>query len=113
MKIYMARHGQTQLNAEDRVCGRTDVPLTELGLQQAEKLADNAEGKDIDIIIVSPICKTFAFSLQKGRNEEVNGCFRGSRGGVSSIRNIVKMKYWTFISIMLNSFNSFRISQSG
>ena len=57
MKIYMARHGQTQLNAEDRVCGRTDVPLTQLGLQQAEKLADNAEGKNIDIIIVSPMIR--------------------------------------------------------
>ncbi len=57
MKIYMARHGQTQLNAEDRVCGRTEVPLTELGLQQAEKLADNARGKNIDIIVVSPMLR--------------------------------------------------------
>ena len=57
MKIYMARHGQTQLNAENNVCGRTDVPLTELGLQQAEKLADNALGKDIGLIVVSPMIR--------------------------------------------------------
>ena len=57
MKIYMARHGQTQPNVEDNVCGRTDVPLTETGLQQAEKLADNAAGKDIDLIVVSPMIR--------------------------------------------------------
>ena len=57
MKIYVARHGQTQWNAENRVCGRTDIPLTETGLQQAEKLADNAAGKEIDIIVVSPMIR--------------------------------------------------------
>ena len=54
MKLYVARHGQTQMNADNQVCGRTDIPLTELGLQQAQQLADNARGKKIDIIIVSP-----------------------------------------------------------
>lgn len=57
MKIYVARHGQTQWNAENKVCGRTDIPLTETGLQQAEKLADNAAGKNIDIIVVSPMIR--------------------------------------------------------
>ena len=57
MKIFVARHGQTQWNADNKVCGRTDIPLTEVGLQQAEKLADNAEGKDIDIIVVSPMIR--------------------------------------------------------
>ena len=52
MKIFMARHGQTQPNVENNVCGRTDVPLTETGLKQAEKLADNACGKNIELIVV-------------------------------------------------------------
>lgn len=57
MKIYVARHGQTQMNADNQVCGRTDIPLTQLGLQQAQLLADNARGKDIDLIIVSPMIR--------------------------------------------------------
>ncbi|MBQ3008109.1 MAG: histidine phosphatase family protein [Oscillospiraceae bacterium] len=57
MKIYVARHGQTQLNVENRVCGSTDIPLTELGLQQAQQLADNARGKGIDIIIASTMIR--------------------------------------------------------
>lgn len=57
MKIFMARHGQTQPNVENNVCGRTDVPLTETGLKQAEKLADNACGKNIELIVVSPMIR--------------------------------------------------------
>lgn len=57
MKIYMARHGQTQWNAENKICGRTDLPLTELGRQQAEKLADNAADKNIGLIVVSPMIR--------------------------------------------------------
>ena len=35
MRILVARHGQTQWNALNKVCGRTDLPLTELGHAQA------------------------------------------------------------------------------
>ena len=57
MKIYVARHGQTQWNADNKVCGRTDIPLTELGLRQAQLLADNAKDRAIDLIIVSPMIR--------------------------------------------------------
>ena len=57
MKIYVARHGQTQLNVENRVCGSTDIPLTETGLLQAQQLADNAQGKGIEVIIASDMIR--------------------------------------------------------
>ncbi len=57
MKIYVARHGQTQYNSVNLVCGSTDIPLTDLGLQQAEKLADNCRGKGIELIIASPMIR--------------------------------------------------------
>ena len=34
MKVYVARHGQTEWNAQNRICGRTDVELTEEGRRQ-------------------------------------------------------------------------------
>ena len=40
MHLYVARHGQTQWNLENRVCGRTDLPLTEDGWKQAWLLAE-------------------------------------------------------------------------
>lgn len=31
MKLFVARHGQTTWNAQNKVCGITDVELTEKG----------------------------------------------------------------------------------
>ncbi|MQA25392.1 MAG: histidine phosphatase family protein [Micromonosporaceae bacterium] len=37
--IFLVRHGETPWHAENRYCGRTDLPLTERGREQAEGLA--------------------------------------------------------------------------
>ena len=57
MKLYAARHGQTQYNAQEKVCGVTDLPLTETGLAQAAALAHSLKDRDIDIIISSPMLR--------------------------------------------------------
>lgn len=57
MKLYIARHGETQWNVERRVSGRTDIPLTEKGLEQASLLAQDAVGKGIEVIIASPLLR--------------------------------------------------------
>ena len=35
------RHGRTQMNAQDLVCGVTDIPLIELGIQQAKNASED------------------------------------------------------------------------
>ena len=57
MKIYVSRHGQTQWNAENKVCGRTDIPLNEVGISQAKAMADKAKDCNINIIISSPMIR--------------------------------------------------------
>ena len=57
MKLYIARHGETPWNDENRVSGRTDVPLTERGNRQAQELAKNAMGKGIEVILASPLLR--------------------------------------------------------
>lgn len=57
MKLYISRHGQTPWNVEDLICGRTDVPLTEVGQQQAQRLAESAMDKGIDVILCSPMLR--------------------------------------------------------
>ena len=37
MKLFVARHGQTTWNAQNKVCGITDVELTEKGIEQAKE----------------------------------------------------------------------------
>ena len=53
--LYVARHGQTVWNAENKVCGITDVELTEKGKQQAKDLACQVSCYDINFIISSPL----------------------------------------------------------
>jgi probable phosphoglycerate mutase len=57
MKLFVARHGETSWNALNRVCGRTDLPLTENGLRQARLLAQRTENLDIGMIISSPMLR--------------------------------------------------------
>ena len=57
MKLYIARHGETAWNTENRVSGRTDIPLTETGLQQAKLLAEAAKGRGIWVILTSPLLR--------------------------------------------------------
>ena len=39
-KIYFVRHDETVWNAENKICGATDSPLTELGHNQAVETAE-------------------------------------------------------------------------
>ncbi len=56
MKLYSARHGQTEWNSADIICGITDLKLTEKGREQARSLAEAAAEKgDIDLILCSPL----------------------------------------------------------
>ena len=57
MHLYVARHGETLWNAENKICGRTDLPLTEEGLRQAQLLADRVEKLSIDMILSSPMLR--------------------------------------------------------
>lgn len=40
-KIYFTRHGQSLWNVENRICGATDIALTEQGHAQAARLGRN------------------------------------------------------------------------
>ena len=54
MRLYVARHGQTAWNAENKICGTTDLPLDEVGFAQAEALAEKCGAYQIDLIIDNP-----------------------------------------------------------
>lgn len=61
--IYFTRHGQTIWNVENKICGATDIELTELGHAQAAELGKklniqlkNGELK-IDEILYSPLVR--------------------------------------------------------
>ena len=55
MRFFVTRHGETDWNALNKVCGRTEVDLTENGRMQAKALAEILKDKRIDIIVSSPM----------------------------------------------------------
>jgi len=58
MKIYVARHGETDYNAGEKVCGATDIPLNSRGIEQAEALAEQvALHPGIKLLIASPMIR--------------------------------------------------------
>ena len=53
--LLLARHGETDWNRDLRFQGHADPPLNELGLQQAEVLADALAGESIAAIYTSDL----------------------------------------------------------
>ena len=53
----LLRHGQTALSAQRRFAGRGDVPLTDLGLQQAAAAAAALAQRGIDLVLTSPLLR--------------------------------------------------------
>ena len=47
-KVFFTRHGQTIWNVENKICGATDIELTELGHQQACQLGEMIKNRDTD-----------------------------------------------------------------
>ena len=57
--IYLVRHGQTAWNKEEIFRGRTDVPLDETGLRQAELVGEYFKGMEIHGIYSSVLSRAW------------------------------------------------------
>ena len=57
MKILLARHGETPWNAEGRYQGQVDIPLSEVGIAQANALGERLKDLHIDRAVASPLSR--------------------------------------------------------
>ncbi len=57
MILYLIRHGESQYNAEGRIQGQTDIPLSEMGQRQAEAIAAAFDQIKLDAVISSPLLR--------------------------------------------------------
>lgn len=57
--LYFVRHGQTVWNVENKICGATDIALTDLGHQQAAETGKQIlkMGISVDEILYSPLIR--------------------------------------------------------
>ena len=58
MKIYVIRHGQTDVNVENRINSLNDDDLNEIGIIQAKQVGKKMEKIEYDFIISSPLTRT-------------------------------------------------------
>jgi len=57
-RLYLVRHGETQLSAEDRFSGAANVYLSEQGREQVEHLARRLADDSISAVYCSPLDRT-------------------------------------------------------
>lgn len=58
-EVTLVRHGQTEWSASGKHTGRTDVPLTGLGLRQADALGAMLGGTEFARVLASPLSRAW------------------------------------------------------
>jgi probable phosphoglycerate mutase len=56
-EVYVARHGETEWSISGRHTGRTDIPLTETGRDNARRLGRRLQGIAFDSVWTSPLVR--------------------------------------------------------
>ena len=56
-ELLLVRHGETDWNAEGRLQGHTDRPLSDYGRRQARELADDLAGDGLDAVYSSDLAR--------------------------------------------------------
>jgi probable phosphoglycerate mutase len=54
-KVYLVRHGETEWSASGQHTGRTDIPLTPRGEQNARLLGQRLRGLHVALVLTSPL----------------------------------------------------------
>lgn len=55
--LLLVRHGETDWNAEGRLQGHTDRPLSAYGREQARRLADELDGDEFEAVYASDLAR--------------------------------------------------------
>lgn len=72
MRLYLARHGQTDWNYQKRMQGRVDTALNETGIAQAHELKEKLKGISFDAIYVSPLSRAVnTAKIASGRDDVI------------------------------------------
>lgn len=72
--MYLIRHGETEWNSSRRIQGHSDTELNELGLRQAERVAQRLKGEQIHAIYSSDLMRArgTAAQIAKHKNLEIS-----------------------------------------
>ena len=114
LRLYIARHGETDWNVQHRLQGWTDRPLDETGRKQAIDLAESLKGVHIDAIYSSTLSrsrdtartvagKALTVKSLDGLRERNYGHFQG--GSDTDPEYLSRMNDWNDGWTMVRSLN--------
>jgi probable phosphoglycerate mutase len=75
-RLYLVRHGATQLTAEDRFAGSVGVDLSDEGRRQIQRLAARLRDEDIQAVYCSPLSRTVETALILSRSHDLTPIHR-------------------------------------
>lgn len=84
MKIFLIRHGESQQNSDNVLSGVTDVPLSENGKKQCQKLAILFNSIQIDAVYATPL---------KRSRESAEIIFPSHRKSIQVIKSLTEINY--------------------
>ena len=70
-RILLIRHGETAWNAEGRIQGRLDVPLSGAGVFQAACLAERLADTPVDAIVASDLARAWMTALPLAQRRQL------------------------------------------
>ena len=71
MEILLVRHGETEWSRDRKHTGRTDIPLTETGRQEAAMLRDSLAGRSFARVLSSPLSRALETCRLAGLGDRV------------------------------------------
>jgi broad specificity phosphatase PhoE len=70
-RLVIARHGETEWSKAGRHTGRTDIPLTAAGREQASKLGELLAGRSFSRVLASPLSRALETARLAGFGDRV------------------------------------------
>jgi probable phosphoglycerate mutase len=70
-EIVLVRHGETEWSRDGRHTGRTDIPLTEAGRRQAQALQPVLAGRELALVLSSPLTRALETCRLAGLGDRV------------------------------------------
>jgi broad specificity phosphatase PhoE len=74
MEVVLVRHGETEWSRDARHTGRTDIPLTDVGRGQAERLEDALGEWRVTRVLASPLSRALDTARLAGLGNLVEPC---------------------------------------
>jgi broad specificity phosphatase PhoE len=71
MEVVLVRHGETEWSRDGRHTGRTDVPLTERGEEQARAVGRALRGRSFALVLSSPLQRAVETARLAGFSPDV------------------------------------------